>query len=97
MGHRKPLKGSHESGLDFEPSKALKTPSIRQGYAHLECILYRTENIGDHTFFIGEVINVSCKKDAFKETILNPQTTRPTFYLGDFMYSTLSTEGKTHL
>jgi flavin reductase (DIM6/NTAB) family NADH-FMN oxidoreductase RutF len=81
-----------ETGLTLEPSKTIETPSLKEGYANLECILYDTQTLGDHTLFIGRITYVSCDQDSFDHRILNNQKTKPILYLGDNNYCTLSTE-----
>ena len=55
-----------KTGLTLAPSKKLKTPLVKEGYAHLECKLIRTAYFGNHTLFVGKVISVSADKGAFK-------------------------------
>ena len=52
--------------VNFVESKSVKAPSIRECQANLECKLVNQVEAGDHTFFIGEIVNVSYG-DAFKE------------------------------
>ena len=48
-------------------SKKIKTKSIKEAIANLECKLIDERNYGDHTFFIGKVLYYTYKKEAFKE------------------------------
>jgi len=43
-------------GLTPAPAKHLKTPIIAECIAHIECKLSETLRIGDHTLFVGEVL-----------------------------------------
>lgn len=89
--------GTH-SGRDHDkfkecnltPTKAFKVraPLIKECYASLECRLYDHKKVGDHTFFIGEVVSVSADKDAFKNGILGD--VQPIYYMGNNRYTTLS-------
>ena len=65
-------------------------PIIKECYAHLECKLANTFSIGDHTFFIGEVVNIQLDENSFKDNILNNQKTQPTYYLGSNTYTTIN-------
>ncbi len=47
------------------PSKTIQTPSIAQALANLECRLIDERTYGDHTWFVGEVVGSSFKRDAF--------------------------------
>lgn len=53
------------------PSKKVKVASIREAVANLECVLADSRKYGDHTLFIGEVVNYSYKEEAFKEKLPN--------------------------
>lgn len=52
--------------LNFVESKKVKTMSIKEAIANIECKVIDERNYGDHTLFIGEVLNYSYNKDAFK-------------------------------
>jgi flavin reductase (DIM6/NTAB) family NADH-FMN oxidoreductase RutF len=43
-------------GLTPAPAKRLKTPIIAECIAHLECRLSESLKLGDHTLFVGEVV-----------------------------------------
>jgi len=77
------------TGLTLIPSKKLKTPRIKEGYAHLECTLNRQITVGDHTLFIGEVVAVSANKDAFINDLLRTDRIHPLYYIGENSYTTL--------
>ena len=47
------------------PSKKVKTPSIKECQANVECKVVKEVEVGDHTFFVGEILDVSYG-DAFK-------------------------------
>jgi flavin reductase (DIM6/NTAB) family NADH-FMN oxidoreductase RutF len=52
--------------LTFVPSKVVKAPSIKECAANIECKVVKEVETGDHVFYVGEAVNVSCG-DAFKE------------------------------
>jgi flavin reductase (DIM6/NTAB) family NADH-FMN oxidoreductase RutF len=78
-----------ETGLTLIPSQKIKTPLIKGGYAHLECRLHSAESYGDHTFFIGEVVNTMVDEHAFKDDLLDNKTIHPTYYIGGDSYTSL--------
>jgi flavin reductase (DIM6/NTAB) family NADH-FMN oxidoreductase RutF len=43
-------------GLTPAPAKHLKTPIISECVAHIECKLHKEVKLGDHTLFVGEVL-----------------------------------------
>jgi len=75
--------------LTLVPSKKLSTPLIKEGYAHLECKLVKSTSFGDHTLFVGEVINVSADAKAFKNELLRTDHIHPLYYIGENNYTTL--------
>ncbi|MBN1861382.1 MAG: flavin reductase family protein [Candidatus Thermoplasmatota archaeon] len=78
-----------KTGLTLIPSTRVSTPMIQEGYAHLECKLLKSIPLGDHTFFIGEVIAVSSDENAFKDALLKTDTVHPVYYIGENAYTTL--------
>jgi len=78
-----------ETNLTLIPGEKLKVPIIKECFAHFECKLYQKQIIGDHTLFIGEVLNILVDKDAFKEDILQNKNIKPTYYIGGNKYTTV--------
>jgi flavin reductase (DIM6/NTAB) family NADH-FMN oxidoreductase RutF len=78
-----------KTGLTLIPSKKLATPLIKEGYAHLECTLTKSIPLGDHTLFIGEVIDVSADENAFTDDLLRTDKIHPLYYIGENTYTTL--------
>ncbi|MCU0851008.1 MAG: flavin reductase family protein [Candidatus Thermoplasmatota archaeon] len=78
-----------QTGLTLKPSQKLKTPLIKEGYAHLECKLVKTTPIGDHTLFVGEVVAVSAEENAFENHLLRTDLIHPLYYIGQNAYTTL--------
>jgi len=78
------------SKLTLIPSKEITTPSIQESYSILECKLKESIILGDHTFFVGEVVNISSDVDAFQDDILENKNIQPTFYLGKNIYTTIA-------
>ncbi len=48
-------------------SKKIKTKSIKEALANLECRLIDERSYGDHTFFVGKVIHFTYNEEVFKE------------------------------
>jgi len=78
-----------ETNFTLIPSQKIKTPAIKECYAHLECKLYSNSTIGDHGFFVGEVINVVYDECAFKDEIIDNKKIKPCYYAGSNTYTTL--------
>lgn len=78
-----------KTGITLKSSTVLSTPLIEEGYAHLECKLVKSIPLGDHTFFVGEVIAVSANKNAFKNELLKTDRIHPLYYIGENVYTTL--------
>jgi len=79
-----------ETGLTLSKSKKIKTKIIKECYANLECILYRSVRLGDHTFFVGEVVNTKIDEDAFENDIVDNKKVKPCYYLGNNTYTSIS-------
>ncbi|UCH72031.1 MAG: flavin reductase family protein [Thermoplasmatales archaeon] len=84
----------NELGLILIPSKKIKTPSIKECYAHFECKLHKTLPLGDHTLFVGEVLNIMIDKNAFLENLLDNKRIQPTYYVGGNKYISIAKSGK---
>ena len=56
-----------EAGLTPLLARKVKPPIIKECVAHLECKLHSQFPTGDHTIFVGEVIEAYANKDVFKE------------------------------
>ena len=53
--------------LTFTKSKKVKVPSIEECLANIECRVVKEVEIGDHTLFVGEIVDVSFKEKVFGE------------------------------
>ncbi len=83
-----------ETDLTLSKSKKIKTKIINECYANLECKLYKTVKLGDHTFFIGEVVNIQIDEEAFQKDILDNKRVKPCYYLGSNTYTTIDNISK---
>lgn len=78
-----------ETKLTLVSSQKIKTPLIKECYAHLECKLAETLSLGDHTLFVGEVVNVQVEENVFKDDLLDNKKKQPTYYIGGNIYTTV--------
>ena len=78
-----------ETKLTLIPSEKVGVPLIEECFAHLECKLAETLKLGDHTFFIGEVMNVMADEDVFVDDLLDIRNVQPTYYIGDNKYTAI--------
>lgn len=78
----------HETGLTPLPSKKVKPPIIKECKAHLECVLHSKFATGDHTIFVGEIVEAYVDKDAFKDGY-DLEKARMIFHLGGNTFATL--------
>ena len=56
-----------ETKLTPLPAKKVKPPIIKECVAHLECILHNQFTTGDHTVFVGEIVEAYADKEIFAE------------------------------
>lgn len=78
-----------EAGLTPMPARKVKSPIIGECVAHLECKLYGKYPTGDHTIFVGEVVEAYANKDCFSEAGYNLEKARMIFHLGGSEFATL--------
>lgn len=79
-----------ETKLSLEKIEGFDTPIIKKCYVHLLCKLYKSIELGDHTFFVGEVVNVLYDKNVFLNGILDNKKIQPCYYVGNNTYTTIS-------
>lgn len=77
-----------ESGLTPLPAKKVKPPAIKECVAHLECKLLSQHTTGDHTIFVGEIVEAYANKDAFKHKY-KLKNAKMLFHLGGNQFATL--------
>jgi flavin reductase (DIM6/NTAB) family NADH-FMN oxidoreductase RutF len=56
-----------ETGLTPVPAKKVKAPIIKECLAHLECKLHNQLETGDHTIFVGEIVEAYAYKGVFTD------------------------------
>jgi flavin reductase (DIM6/NTAB) family NADH-FMN oxidoreductase RutF len=57
-----------KTNLTPMPSKKVKAPAIRECIAHLECIVDSKFTTGDHTVFVGKILEAYADQGVFAET-----------------------------
>lgn len=77
-----------EADLTPLPAKKVKPPIIKECVAHLECRLHRQFKTGDHTIFVGEVIEAYANKEVFTD-MYNLEKARMIFHVGGDDFATL--------
>jgi len=53
--------------LTLIPGRSVKTPIIKEALANLECRVVDRRVYGDHTLFVGEVLDYSYREEAFTD------------------------------
>ncbi len=77
-----------EANLTPLSAKKVKPPIIKECVAHLECKLHSQFATGDHTIFVGEIVEAYANKNAFTEKY-NLEKARMIFHLGGDEFATL--------
>ena len=78
-----------EAGLTPLPARKVKPPAIKECVAHLECKLHAQFTTGDHTVFVGEVVEAYANKDALAGDKYNLEKAKMIFHLGGDEFATL--------
>ena len=66
-----------ETGLTPVPAKKVKSPLIAECFGHLECKVVQSHTCGDHTLFVGEVLDSSIDEEVLTGGRLNPLKAKP--------------------
>ncbi len=69
------------TGLTSMHAKKVKPPFIRECVAHIECKVVDRVKTGDHTLFIGEIVDASVNASVFQRTF-DPSLMKPVLHLG---------------
>jgi len=77
-----------ETGLTPSPAKKVKPPMIKECVAHLECKLHSQFAAGDHTIFVGEIVEAYANKEVFTDRY-ELEKARMIFHLGGNDFATL--------
>ncbi len=78
-----------EAGLTPFPARKVKSPIIKECVAHLECKLHDKFVTGDHTVFVGEVVEAYANKEALAGDKYNLEKAKMVFHLGGDEFATL--------
>jgi flavin reductase (DIM6/NTAB) family NADH-FMN oxidoreductase RutF len=78
-----------ETGLTPLPANKVKAPLIKECVANLECKLRTQCTSGDHTIFVGEIVDAHVDKGAFRNAY-NLKKARMIFHLGGEKFATLN-------
>ena len=79
-----------EFGLTPKPGRVVRTPSIEECVAHVECKLVNQVTTGDHTLFIGEVVAAYADESAFDGNFIDIERVQNIFQVGGDVFVTLS-------
>jgi flavin reductase (DIM6/NTAB) family NADH-FMN oxidoreductase RutF len=77
-----------ETGLTPLPARKVKAPIVKECIAHLECKLRSQFKTGDHTIFIGEIVEAYADKGVFTDKY-DVDKARMLFHLGGNVFATL--------
>ena len=77
-----------ETGLTASPAKIVKPPIINECVAHLECKLHDKFTAGDHTLFVGEILEAYVNKEVFADGKYKPEKVKFIFQLGGYDFLT---------
>jgi flavin reductase (DIM6/NTAB) family NADH-FMN oxidoreductase RutF len=80
-----------ETGLTALAALQVHAPTIKECVAHLECRLHSQFTTGDHTIFVGEIIEAYADKEAFEDGY-NLRKAKMVFHLGGDEFATLATK-----
>lgn len=78
-----------ELGLTEAEADQIDAPLIEECLAHIECGLVEAIDLGDHTWFVGEVLAAKADAEAFNETWLlgEDEEKKPLLHLGGAVYT----------
>jgi flavin reductase (DIM6/NTAB) family NADH-FMN oxidoreductase RutF len=80
-----------ETNLTPSPARKVKPPIIKECVAHLECKLHSQFTTGDHTIFVGEIVEAYADKEAFRNKY-NLKNAKMIFHLGGDEFATLGSK-----
>ncbi|MBS7605391.1 MAG: flavin reductase family protein [Candidatus Bathyarchaeia archaeon] len=79
-------------GLTPMPARKVKAPIIGECVAHLECRLYSQFPVGDHTLFVGEVLEAYANRGALAGDVYDIGKTKLVFHVGGDSFATLESK-----
>jgi len=78
-----------EANLTPMPARKVKPPIIKECIAHLECKLHSQFQTGDHTIFVGEIIEAYADKECYTSAGYNLEKAKMIFHMGGDEFATL--------
>jgi len=77
--------------IELSEGRLVDVPIISRAYAVYECEVVDMKDYGDHTFFVGRILGVHYREDAFENNLPNVNTL---LYLGSDTYTTIDIREK---
>ncbi len=77
-----------ETGLTPLPARKVKAPIVKECIAHIECKLHSRFKTGDHTIFVGEIVEAYANKGVFTDTY-DIDKAQMLYHLGGNVFATL--------
>ena len=71
-----------KANLTPMPAKKVKAPGIRECIAHLECEVIDQFTTGDHTVFVGKILEAYADMGVFTESGYDPKKARLLYHAG---------------
>ncbi len=78
-----------KAGLTVMPGKKVKAPAIRECIAHLECEVDGQFTTGDHTIFVGKILEAYADMGIFSESGYDLKQARLIYHAGGNNFSLL--------
>jgi flavin reductase (DIM6/NTAB) family NADH-FMN oxidoreductase RutF len=77
-----------ETGLTPFPARKVKAPIVKECVAHLECKLHSQFKTGDHTVFVGEIVEAYANEGVFTDKY-DLEKARMLYHLGGNVFAAL--------
>jgi len=74
--------------LTKEKAKKINTAIIKECLGHIECVLEKKLELGDHSLFVGRVVAAYGEEEAYASGILNTLKFKPPLHLGKDVFTT---------
>jgi flavin reductase (DIM6/NTAB) family NADH-FMN oxidoreductase RutF len=76
-----------KASLSLQKAQKVKAPVISECVAHLECKIVKTEEIGDHTLMIGQIV-AAYASDEYYQEVYDLTKFQPCLHLGKNFFTT---------
>ena len=80
-----------ETGLTPLPARKVKAPIVKECIAHLECKLHSQFKTGDHTVFVGEIVDAYANTGVFTDAY-DIEKALMLYHLGGNVFATLDSK-----